>query len=293
MLFRSTKVTFTGATDWATAAAPASNTVGVREIWALNDPLAATHPLLIQIEYGTGTATGLPGIWVTLARTVTAEGVLGEILAPRRTAQPAAGSFSFSPIEGADIEPIYISSDGSSLCVVARSTTTGASSTAIHAPAFVVDRSRDSAGVPTATGGVILVEGNGDASAAGTAATTIKPASMHAWTYSGEYAMGDVPAVSPASINSTAAVTPASSLASGDRAPVFPYIVCIPNHAPWQVMAAVAIMAGDTANGPFTANVMGAIRDYRSIPVGRAHSRWMSTSGAGQIGRASCRERVF
>lgn len=277
-----TKVTATGTVDWATAATvSAANAVGGWEIWAFNDALAATHPLLVKIEYG-ATSAGMPGIWVTLAKTASADGTLGSILAPRRAAAPNGG-FSFTPSEGANIEPIYISSDGSSLCVAVRSATTGTTSVGMHAPAFVIDRSRDSAGAPTAAGGVILTEGSGDASALSSAGNA--PASMHAWTYSGDYTMGDVPAVSPMYVNSSGIIGPTTSLANGDKAPVFPFIVCVPNHAPWQVLAAVAVMAGDAANGPFTANVLGAVRDYRSILVGRAHSRWMASSnGAGQTG---------
>ena len=87
--------------------------------------------------------------------------------------------------------------------------------------------------------------------------------------------MGDVPAVCPSSVNGSA-VTASTSLAVGDKAPVFPLVVTVPNHEPWQVLAAVTVLAGDAANGPFTANVLGRIRNYRSIPVGDAHCRWMS-----------------
>ena len=90
--------------------------------------------------------------------------------------------------------------------------------------------------------------------------------------------MGDVPAVCPSSVNGSA-VTASTSLAVGDKAPVFPLVVTVPNHEPWQVLAAVTVMAGDAANGPFTANVLGRIRNYRSIPVGDAHCRWMSGNG--------------
>ena len=94
--------------------------------------------------------------------------------------------------------------------------------------------------------------------------------------------MGDVPAVCPSSVNGSA-VTASTSLAVGDKAPVFPLVVTVPNHEPWQVLAAVTVMAGDAANGPFTANVLGRIRNYRSIPVSDAHCRWMS--GNGSLGR--------
>ena len=96
--------------------------------------------------------------------------------------------------------------------------------------------------------------------------------------------MGDVPAVCPSSVNGSP-VTQSTSLAVGDKAPVFPLVVTVPNREPWQVLAAVTVLAGDAANGPFTANVLGRIRNYRSIPVGDAHCRWMSgTSALGYTG---------
>ena len=138
---------------------------------------------------------------------------------------------------------------------------------------IIVDRSRDITGTPTAVGGVVLTEGS---ASGGVASGGLSSADMHAWSFSGEYAMGSVPAVAPAYVNSTSPVSSYTSLASGDRAPVFPYIAVLPNHDPWQVMAAVGIMAGDAANGPFTAKVLGSVRGYRSIPVQDAHCRWMT-----------------
>ena len=275
------KVAVTGAVDWGTVVrgtSVASGTPWGFEVWRFDDALQATHPVFIKIEYGGSNSSTVtqsaPAIWVTVSRGVDAAGAPTNILAPRRSCQPYTSDES-PPLSRDSIEPIFVSSDGSSICVSPRVNTNGAS----HAPAFVVDRSRDNTGTPTSAGGVILTEGSGFPTASSTGTSVAAPAQMHAWTYAGDSWRGDVPAVCPSSVNGSP-VTASTSLAVGDKAPVFPFVVTVPNHEPWQVLAAVTVMAGDAANGPFTANVLGRIRNYRSIPVSNAHCRWMSGNGA-------------
>ena len=276
------KVAVTGAVDWATAVrgstATANGAPWAFEVWRFDDALQPTHPVFIKIEYGgsnwSTVADSAPAIWVTVSRGVNASGAPTNVLAPRRTCQSYAGNES-PPTSRNSIEPIFVSSDGSSICVSPRVSTTGST----HAPAFVVDRSRDNAGTPTSAGGVVLTEGSGQPSNGSTATSIASPAQMHVWTYAGDSWIGDVPVVCPSSINGSW-LTASTSLAVGDKAPVFPLVVTVPNHEPWQVLAAVTVLAGDAANGPFTANVLGRIRNYRSIPVGDAHCRWMSGNGA-------------
>lgn len=130
----------------------------------------------------------------------------------------------------------------------------------------MIDRSRDSAGNPTAAGGVILTEGSGVITATVSASGTVD-AQMHAWTYRGESVMSSVPAVVPTMING-AALTDSTTLANGDRGLVFPYVAVVPGHDPWQILGACAVVAADAANGPFTANFLGRVRTFRSIPIG-------------------------
>ena len=275
------KVAVTGAVNWGTVVrgtSVASGTPWGFEVWRFADALQATHPVFIKVEYGGSNSTSapqaIPALWVTVSRGVDAAGNPVNILAPRRACQSNIAASSPSA-NRTSIEPIFVSSDGSSICVVPR---TGAVAAGVHAPAFIVDRSRDNTGTPTSAGGVILTEGAGQPTTS-SLAYNASPAQMHAWTYAGGSWMGDVPAVCPSSVNGSA-VTASTSLAVGDKAPVFPLVVTVPNHEPWQVLAAVTVLAGDAANGPFTANVLGRIRNYRSIPVGDAHCRWMSGNGA-------------
>ena len=273
----------TGQINWATVAAPTSGsavgTVQGHEIWQFDDALQATAPIFVKIEYGARVATAFPEMWVTLGCGSDGAGNVTGILAPRRAGTVRSSAWGTAGFRGDAIEPIYISSDGSSLCIAPRTGALGAGSP-VHVPTFVIDRSRDSSGAATAAGGVILTAGDG----AVASTESVSAASMHAWTYAGDFTMGNVPAVSPRYVNVPTEITAAASLVNGDKAPVFPYVVCVPNHEPWQVLAAVAVMAGDCANGPFTANTLGRIRNYRALPVSEGRNRWMSGATPGYSG---------
>lgn len=281
----------TGQIDWETVTAPttAATAAGIAvgyEIWRFDDALQATHPVVIKLEYGAGAgatpAANSPYMWVTIGRATNGAGSITGTLAPRRLWCGTGTITATAGVNQGEYEPIYVSSDGSSLCVVPRNRDGNAPHASFHTGAFVIDRSRDAAGNPTAAGGVILTEGVGQLNVVPSSSVT--SAQMHAWTYSGDYTMGDVPAVIPNNVNSTSPITAESSLANGDRAPVFPYIVTVPNHEPWQVLAAVAVAAGDAANGPFTATTLGRLRNYRSIPVNQSHGRWATGYGYGYSG---------
>lgn len=285
-----TRGTDAGQIDWETVILP-TVTLGINgvvagfEIWHFNDALQAERPVVIKLEYGAGATGGniyQPGMWVTIGRATDGAGRVQGVLAPRRLFRAASGGFGIGAgVNTGETEPVHISSDGSSLCVAPR-TRNGNSPTGLRVGAFIIDRSRDHAGNPTATGGVIIVEGQG--SIASAPSGNITPANLHAWTYAGDFTMGEVPAVLPQQVNGTTPIGADVSLAAGDKAPVFPYVVVVPNHEPWQVLAAVATPAGDAPNGVFTAVTLGRERTYRSIPVTDSHNRWMAGSTGGYSG---------
>ncbi|MBF0724077.1 hypothetical protein [Sanguibacter inulinus] len=263
--------TDTGQINWATVLKPSSTTVvSGYEIWRFNDALQATAPVFIKLEYGAQVSPAFPGLYITIGRGTDGAGNITGVLAPRRATAMSNGSGGSIPT---NIEPIYLSSDGSSLCFSARIGATLAPS--FHAPAFVIDRSRDGSGSPTAVGGVVIVEGAGNVTMLQGSSGTSVPAQMHVWTFNGESSMGDVPAVVPAQVNG-AVMGLSTTLSDGDRGLVFPYVAIVPGHAPWQVLAACSVVAADAANGPFTANVLGRVRNLRSVPIGDSHNRWMT-----------------
>src|SRR5690625_1388546 len=153
----------TGQIDWAAAeAVTGANAVAGYEVWRFDDALQTTHPVYIRLEYGNGYHLSEPGMWITIGRATDGAGEVSGVLAPRRRWNGGGTSTSGGPgLNQSEMEPIHISSDGSSLCVVPRIRGSNTIGSASHVGALVIDRSRDSAGNPTAAGGVILTEGFG------------------------------------------------------------------------------------------------------------------------------------
>lgn len=61
------KTSDTGQINWTTVDLPASiNTSAGYEIYRMNDSLQATAPCFMKLEFGTGSATSSPAIWITI-----------------------------------------------------------------------------------------------------------------------------------------------------------------------------------------------------------------------------------
>lgn len=71
-----TKTTDTGQIDWATVAKPATSVVGGYEIYSFNDPLQATRPIFIKIEYGTADSVNAPSFLYSIGTGSTGTGAL-------------------------------------------------------------------------------------------------------------------------------------------------------------------------------------------------------------------------
>lgn len=56
----------TGQINWATVTRPAVSTAGGYEIREFTDTMAASYPVFVKYEYGTGTAAALPALWITV-----------------------------------------------------------------------------------------------------------------------------------------------------------------------------------------------------------------------------------
>lgn len=66
----------TGQINWATVLKPgAANTAMGYEIWRFADALQATKPIMLKIEYGSGSATANPGMWITVGTATNGAGV--------------------------------------------------------------------------------------------------------------------------------------------------------------------------------------------------------------------------
>lgn len=265
------KVNDTGTVNWSTVAAPSVNFSAGWEIWRFADAAQAQYPIFFKIEYGALNGATAPGLWITVGGGSDGSGNITSVYAPRRPAQPYSSSVGTAYPTNA--EPIYISSDGSSLCFVARLTT---QTSIVHGLAFIVDRVRDSSGLPTALGGAIFTEGSGQAGGSNSSSTSM-PAQVHAWSNLGTSIMSDVPAVMPTQINGislNSSNLTSFTMSNGEKVPVLPYLLVVPGLDPWQSLAAMCFFGADGANGSFVSKVLGADRTYRAIPLTDAHSRW-------------------
>jgi hypothetical protein len=90
------RVTATGEIDETTVTAPASSTVGGFVIFRLDDALQATSPYFFKIEFGTGSTTSNPQLWVTVGHIHDGAGTLtlgtGQGAVVRHTLYAAAGA---------------------------------------------------------------------------------------------------------------------------------------------------------------------------------------------------------
>ncbi len=76
-----TRVTQTGEINWATVNAPvAAGAFQGFEVYRLNDSLQSTAPLFFKFEYGSGAATAISAIRLTIGKSVDGSGVIGGVL---------------------------------------------------------------------------------------------------------------------------------------------------------------------------------------------------------------------
>lgn len=135
----------TGQINWLTVTRPSTNTAGGYEIWRFNDSLQGTAPIFIKIEYGTGSNAAYPQIWATVGTGSNGAGTLTGTVSARDAVVSNYAS-------GAGNYPSY-------LCVAAGhfglAWKLGAMSSNSGAGLFVVVRTHDTAGAPTATGALV------------------------------------------------------------------------------------------------------------------------------------------
>lgn len=74
------QTTDTGQINWATVNLPALNTMAGYEIFRFSDLLQATAPVFIKIEYGMGSTSRSPGMYVTVGSTTNGAGVIGSTI---------------------------------------------------------------------------------------------------------------------------------------------------------------------------------------------------------------------
>lgn len=138
--------TDTGQINWSTVTRPGNNTAGGYEIWRFNDSLQGAAPIFLKIEYGTGSSTAYPQIWLTVGTGTNGAGTLNSTVSDRNTV-------AFSGAVSAGNYPSY-------LCVAAGFVgllhKAGASGSSTGFAFFAVSRTHDTAGAATGNGFFVL-----------------------------------------------------------------------------------------------------------------------------------------
>lgn len=81
-----TQTADTGQINWATVTRPGSLGVGGYEIWQLTDSLGVSAPVYIKLEYGTGSGTTTPMVWITVGTGTNGSGTITGSATTRATA---------------------------------------------------------------------------------------------------------------------------------------------------------------------------------------------------------------
>jgi hypothetical protein len=135
----------TGQINWTTVTRPGASTEAGFEVWRMNDALQATAPVFFRIGYGTNSGTTGPRIQVTVGTGTDGAGTLtGTALTTIRSIHSNAAQATDTPRQ-------------SYLCVnegfFGLNWKVGAGQTE---GSFFFNRTCDSAGDPTATGGIVI-----------------------------------------------------------------------------------------------------------------------------------------
>lgn len=140
----------TGQIDWSTAAKPGPSTAAGYEVYRFDDPLQATAPVFIKIEYGTASGNTTPCLYVTVAEASNgAGGMIGGSVSSRYT----LGFNSMPPQYLA--YPSYICVQPGYFMMVLAGGLFGNSTGAVGVW-LVIERVRDDAGVILAEGTALI-----------------------------------------------------------------------------------------------------------------------------------------
>lgn len=267
------KVTTSGQVDWSTVLAPTTSTTAAGwEVWRFDDALQAVAPIFFKVEYGvrgsgSTPANFTPCLWLTVGKGADATGVILQSMFDRELV--GLDHNTLQNAVGATLG--YASSCGSGACVIVAP---WAESSVVTSPMFVIERSRDNTGAPTADGVMVAVQRPTATFGSGSTGNHGNRVRVQAAAYDSRAWNRSTPPVSlPLYVNG-AAVAGSSGLAVGVVAPSFPWVLYAPGIAPWQSLAVQTYMQGDAVAGVSSVRVLGQNHTYRTLPVGTAVSGW-------------------
>lgn len=263
------QTTDTGQIDLATVITPeTSHTKAGYEIWRFTDVLQSTAPIFFRIDYGTAGVT-TPQMWVTVGTGSNGAGAISGVLIPEsRTGGNSSGS---STVAGVG----YASSGDGSMLALFPFVDFASSAPLAAVPGFIIDRSRDASGQPTADGVIVAVRGTTTTPVSLT--TTATPSELPTLTAAayatGGADVGAIPVLLPYRLNGVV-LAGGNGFGAGILAPVFPWTCYAPGVAPWQALAAVSFAGADDPGGLFSVFIAGQERTFRSIPITPMQCAW-------------------
>lgn len=159
----------TGQVNWGSVTRPGINTAGGYEIWRFNDSLQGSAPIYFKIEYGTGSAVNTPATWLTVGTGSNGSGTITGTATTRiQSSTNAAATNTITNYQS------YACAVDGYLGVTSKF---GASLAGRGFTGFIICRTCDSSGSPTATGFVVYTCPIGTASSTSAVAQAVRTAS--------------------------------------------------------------------------------------------------------------------
>lgn len=145
----------TGQINWTTVARAAAYGSAGYEIWRMDDAMQATKPVFIKLEYGSGSGSEMPFMWLTIGGGSNGSGAITDTYLPRTLITPN-GSMN---TDGGG-RPTYISVQPGFVGVVVNGGSVTWSGN-MSCGYFFVIRTTDDSAVPTADGLVVMHQNGG------------------------------------------------------------------------------------------------------------------------------------
>lgn len=258
------RTTDTGQIDPNTVPVPTAATTLGYAMYRFNDEMQATAPVFIRVEFGARGTTGTgPSLKISIGRSTNGAGVLqGILLSPTALGNVASNTSDVI------VEPFlgYAASGPGWLGHFPHAETT-LPSTYLRFATFLVERSRDFSGNPTADGLMVSFAGTGSGTSGG------YPTVMAINYATAGFTRGTAPVSIPRDINGVA-LSQGTSLAAGSIGPVFPWVLFAPGLPPWQSCVAVSIPGGDHPGGLFRTTLCSVSATFRPLPITQEYQRY-------------------
>lgn len=146
----------TGQINWTTVARAAANDSAGYEIWRMADAMQATKPVFIKLEYGSGSSSGVPFMWLTVGSGSNGSGTITGTYLSRTLLTPNGG---MNPDGGG--RTTYISIQPGFVGVVINGGCIAWSGNNMSCGYFFVIRTTDDSAVPTADGLTVIHQDGG------------------------------------------------------------------------------------------------------------------------------------